>query len=212
MNTKQFLHLPMVVLLLVLTGQTSLAQDESFSSRFQEANRLEEEGEMNQAFQIWSQLAVENPQNGNVNYRAGRAFLNAPNQKRAAMPFLELAVGQGISRNYDPISPNEKKSPVEIYYYLGKAYHLNYKLNDAKEAYGKFIEEASSKHFLQKDALHGQEQVDHARSLMKMPVEFTIENLGAVINSEFAEYSPVISIDENALFFTSKRLRPDSSN
>lgn len=212
MNTKQFIHLPMVFLLLVLTGQTSLAQNESFSARFQEANRLEEEGEMNQAFMIWSQLAAENPQNGNVNYRAGRAYLSAPNQKRAALPFLELAIGLGISKNYDPISPNEKKSPVEVYYYLAKANHLNYKLDDAKEAYGKFIQEASSKHFLQKDALLGQQQVEHALALLKTPVEFSIENLGAVINSEFADFSPVISIDENALFFTSKRLRADSAN
>jgi hypothetical protein len=33
-----------------------------------------------------------------------------------------------------------------------------------------------------------------------------------MINTEYPAYSPVISIDENALFFTSRRLRADSSN
>ena len=47
---------------------------------------------------------------------------------------------------------------------------------------------------------------------MANPLEFEIENLGSIINSEYPDYSPVISVDENALFFTSRRLRSDSSN
>jgi hypothetical protein len=42
--------------------------------------------------------------------------------------------------------------------------------------------------------------------------DITISNMGATINNEFNDYSPVISVDENALFFTSRRLRIDSSN
>jgi len=207
-----FRHL-ITVIFLILTSQGEIfGQDSGFSSRFQEASRLEEEGESDRAFQIWAGLASDHPDNGNVNYRAGKAYLNSGRQKNASLPFLEQAIEIGISKNYDPLSPAEKKSPIEVYYYLAKAYHLNYKLDEAEIAYAKFIGEASGKHYLQGGAILGRTQVGNARLLQKNPVEFNITNLGPVVNTAYPEFSPVISIDENALFFTSKRLRADSSN
>lgn len=212
MNTKQFKTVFLSTIVAILVQGSSWAQESSFNSKFQEASRLEEEGEVSRAYDIWKSLASENPDNGNVNYRAGLAFLNAANQKSAALPFLERAIEIGIAKNWDPISPSEKKSPIEVYYHLGRAYHLNYKFDKAQEAYTNFIEQAPAKHFMQAQALLGNAQVDHARILTKNPVEFNITNLGPVINTDENEYSPVISIDENALFYTSRRLRPDSSN
>jgi hypothetical protein len=36
--------------------------------------------------------------------------------------------------------------------------------------------------------------------------------VGSVINNEYPDFSPVLSVDGNALFYTSRRIRPDSSN
>lgn len=188
------------------------AQDASFAKRFEEGIQLEDEGEKNQAFEIWRSLARDFSTNGNVQYRAGVAHLNSFNLKKAALPYLERAETIGINEKYDPLSPWEEKSPITLYYYLGKAYHLNYKLDDAEIYYRKFMEAAPAKHFLFPDADLGVRQVANARKLIAEPVEFNIENMGGVINTEYPDYSPVISIDENALFYTSRRLRPDSSN
>ncbi len=191
----------------------SIAQDAKFAEKFQEANRLDEETELNQSFLIWTELATEYPTNANVNYKAGRAYLNSYNLKTAALPFLERAVEIGkIDRNYDPFSPFEKNVPVEVYYYYAKALHLNYKLSEAQENYEKFLQGAPGKHFLYIEAELGMEQVDNAKILTKIPVEFEIENLGPLINTEFNDMAPSVSVDENALFFTSARLRDDSSN
>lgn len=47
---------------------------------------------------------------------------------------------------------------------------------------------------------------------MQDPKNFKIENIGSTINTEFDEYSPVVTLDESAIFFTTRRLRKDSSN
>src|SRR5690606_33520545 len=131
-----------------------------------EAVRLDEENELNQSFVIWTQLATDYPDNANVNYKAGRAYLQSFNRKSAALPFLQKAVQSEISKNYDPISPSEKKVPVEVYYYYAKALHLNYKLEKAQEYYEMFIKAAPSKHFLFPEADLGLNQIANAKILM----------------------------------------------
>lgn len=188
------------------------AQDMSFGERFEEANRLDAEGELSQSQLLWTQLAAMDPANANVNYKAGRAYLNSYSKRNAALPFFEVAVQGKVTGNYDPVSPAEKKVPVEVYYYYAKALHLNYQLDAAQENYEKFMTLAPAKHFLWLDADLGRKQVDNARYLTKTPVDFEIVSLGPVINSIYPDYSPVISVDENAIFFTSNRFRADSSN
>lgn len=188
------------------------AQNLSFAQKFQEAVRLDEEGELGQSLVLWSQLASKNPDNANVNYKAGKAYLLSFSQKSAALPFFERAVKGEVDKNYDRFSPAEKDIPIEAYYYYAKALHLNYQLDKASDYYQEFILRSSPKHFLYPKATLGLKQLDNARILMRVPVEFEITNLGSVVNSEYPDFSPVISVDENALFFTSTRLRADSSN
>jgi hypothetical protein len=191
---------------------TCLAQELPLDQSFEEAVRLEAEGEKRQAFSIWTSLAKKNPNNGNLQYRAGVAHLESFNEKKGALPYLKSAENLGVSKNYDPISVQETKSPITVYYYLGKAYHLNENLDRAREYYEQFTEVAPAKHFLFDDAVLGITQTENAREIMANPLNFELSNMGATINSSYPDYSPVISIDENSIFFTSRRLRADSSN
>jgi len=188
------------------------AQSPSLNERFEEAIQLEAEGEKRMAFDIWTSLAANFPNNGNLQYRAGMAHLESFNQRSGALPYLKRAEEIGIDDKYDPLSPQEKKSPVTVYYYLAKANHLNYNLDKAEFYYEKFTESTPAKHYLFDDAVLGLAQVENAKVIVKNPVKFNIENLGDTINSRFPDYSPVISIDENSIFYTSRRLRDDSSN
>ncbi len=191
---------------------TASAQSSSYNQRFEEAIRLEAEGEKRQAFEIWTSLASDFPDNGNLQYRAGLAHLESFNQQVGALPYLKQAEEIGIDEKYDPISPQEKKSPITVYFYLGKAHHLNYNLEKANFYYEKFTEIAPAKHFLFDDAVLGMQQVKNAKEITANPVSFNIQNLGDTINTSYPDYSPVISIDENSIFYTSRRLRTDSSN
>jgi len=77
------------------------------------------------AMPLYSQLLANHPKDPNYNYRFGVCMLFANADKGKALPFLEVA-------SKDP------KAEVEVWFYLGRAYHLNYRFDEAIVAYKKF--------------------------------------------------------------------------
>ncbi len=186
---------------------------------FEDASRLMEEKLFGQAAAEWKELLAKDPDNANLNWKVGEAYMNSYNEKAKALPFLEAAANKRGSRygglntaGYDPFDPKERNAPPQVDYWLGKAYHLNGEFDKADEYYKKFIAEADAKNDYKPMAEHGLEQTANARTLMADPKPFKISNVGPVINSQYPDFSPVVSVDGNALFFTSRRIRPDSSN
>jgi hypothetical protein len=187
------------------------AQDESFRQSFLEANTLMEEKQYNVALPIWLNLQAEQPANFNVNYKVGVCYIYSANNKAKALNYLVKAV-QNTTKNYDPFSSSEKKSPIESYFYLARAYHINYELDNAMLNYNSFKEKISKKHYLFNEVDHHLEQVKNAKIALANPVNIMVSNMGLLINSPLADYSPVLSIDESTMYFTSRRIRKDSSN
>lgn len=52
---------------------------------------------------------------------------------------------------------------------------------------------------------HFKKQVKNARQMMQAPLNVKITNLGDSVNSEWPEYSPVITADEQVLYYTTRR-------
>jgi hypothetical protein len=193
----------------------------TFNRKFEEGNRLSEEKLFNQAAEVFKTLLDQDADNSNLNYKLGYAYFHSYNQRSKALPYLERASmlrgGSGShggfnTTGYDPFDPRERNSPVEVDYYLAKAYHLNNEFNKADQFYRKFMDQADPKHELRPMAVRGLEQTANARDLQASPVRYQISNVGPVINNEYPDFSPVLSVDGNALFYTSRRVRPDSSN
>lgn len=165
-----------------------------------------------QAIKEWQSILDKDPNNGNVNYKIGYSYLQTSTNKKEALDFLEIAVAKKVSKNYDPYDPMERKAPIDALYYLGVAQHLNYKLDDAIKSFTKLKKSVSKKHRLYPLAELGIKQCEEAKIQMASPKEYKITNLGPVINGPDNDFSPVLSLDETSLFFTSRRLRPDSTN
>ncbi len=188
----------------------SFSQD-SFNQKFLEANTLMEESMFNIALPIWLNLSTENPNNCNVDYKIGVCYINSGTEKKKALPYLEKALGK-TSSNYDPFSSSEQNSPIETYYYLARAYHINTQLDSAMTYYNLFKSKISKKHYLFNEVDHNLKQCENAKLFVAKPVNIEVNNLGKTINTEYPEYSPVLSLDESTIYFTSRRLRKDSSN
>ncbi|HQV76089.1 MAG: PD40 domain-containing protein [Flavobacteriales bacterium] len=191
----------------------------SFNWKFEEGNKLMEEKFYNQAADIWSELLAKDPENANLNYKLGYSYFNSYNQKAKSLPFLEKASvlrkatsGTFNTSGYDAFDPKIRNAPVEVDYYLGRMYHLNDQFDKADVAYQKFVDETDEKHYLHGQAKRGMEQTANARTLKAAPLDYQISNVGQVINWAGPDFSPVLSVDGNALFYTSRRVRPDSSN
>ncbi len=209
---------------LLITGSVAAilsAQDANttFNWKFEEASKLMEEKFFNQAAAIWNELVTAQPENANLNYKLGASYFNSYNQNEKALPFLQKAsdlrkanYGSFNTAGYDPFDPAETNAPVEVDFYLARAYHLAGDLDKADQYYQKFMDEVDADHDLRAQAVRGKEQTANARVLMADPKNYTISNLGGVINNDHPDFSPVLSVDGNALFYTSRRIRPDSSN
>lgn len=169
------------------------------------------EGSFSQAKKVASKLLEFQPESSNYNYRMGYAMLNSSVDFNKSKPYLEIAV-QNISKNYDMISRKETGAPIDALFHMGKSYHFNNEIEKAKEYYNKYLEVAGKKEGHIDNAKLRLNQCETALRFLNDKKEYTVENLGPTINTSYPEYSPVVSLDGYALYYTSRRARKDSSN
>lgn len=145
------------------------------------------------------------PSNANINYRVALCYLKSATKKDYAIPFLEKA-SLNVSKNYLDYEPTEKKAPISTYYYLGIAYHLQYRFDEAITNFELYKSLLKSKEILIfKDVNDRIKQCQNAKALMNAPINVAISNMGDSVNGPFPDYCPVISADESTLIFTSRR-------
>ena len=186
-------------------------ENASFREKLEAANLLIEDKLFYFAADVLIDLCKEQPDNANVNYKAGLCLLQVSNRRLEALPYLKAAE-QSVSKKYNPFNIMEKNAPFETHYYLGKAYHLNNKIDLAEENYTKFLDDVSKKHILFNAANLELKHCAVARKELANPVGYKISNVEDIINNEYDDFAPVITPDESVMFFTSRRIRPDSSN
>ena len=127
------------------------------------------------------------------NLAIGICYLNVPKNKIKAIPFLEkVIVKRGVLSK-------------EARYYLGKAYHLAGRFDEAIAMYEKY-KSSSNKSDDRFDYVSRQiEMCKVGRELIKNPVNVSLVNLAAFINTPYPEYSPLITGDDSTMIFTSRR-------
>lgn len=183
---------------LVLKAQTNEAL-------YFQAEDFVEDGNFHKALGLYQGLLNQEPNNANLNFKVGFCYLNTAVNKANAIPYLEFASNH-ISESYNSLNYLEQNAPLEVLFYLGKAYHVTYRIDDAERTF------FDLKGRIGDDDPGFLSRIDHelascqvARVLIKSPVEMKVSNLGIQVNSSFSEHSPVISGDESLLVFTSKR-------
>jgi len=143
-----------------------------------------------------------NPNNGALNLRLGDCHLNL-GDLATALPFLEkaaeLETGPGAPR---------------AHYVLARAYQLNARWPEALKELERAKPVAAGAVKKGKPAPADGAAADVGRrlaecragqALMARPLRVFVDNLGPALNSPEDDHSPVITADESALFFTSRR-------
>jgi hypothetical protein len=90
-----------------------------------QAQKFFDAGDYTSALPLYSQLLSFYAKDANYNYRYGVCALEAGNDREKPISFLEFA-----SRN--------KEVNNNVFFYLGKAYHLNYRFSSALNAYNTY--------------------------------------------------------------------------
>jgi len=144
------------------------------------------------------------PESSNYNYKKGYILLYSKMDYEKAIPHLQKAI-LSTSGNYDLYSLHERNASVDAFYHLGKCYHLNSEFDKAKQYFNQFLISSNSNSDLIYKAHNSILQCDVAKALIARPKKAIVKNIGKEINTQYPEYSPVVSLDGSAIYFTSRR-------
>lgn len=166
---------------------------------FAKADKLLEDGNFDEATMIFEKLYYKEPQNSLLNYKLGLCYLFSPLNIKKSINHLRSAIIFKYEKH------KKKNAPIEAYYYLGRAYHLNYMFNDAIRTYESLLKVIPDKDNKFQEVVSREIEICRdAENLIKDTVNVELLRLDS-INSEYTEHSPVVSADEKIMIFTSKR-------
>ncbi len=137
-------------------------------------------------YKLLSEAHDDNPY---FHLQLGICYLHKNDQKELAIVHLEKAKSQ---------EPEIER----IDFYLGQAYHLNYMFDKAIELFNKSLANDKLNEKEQQEVTRYIEYCVNGKELIKDTAAVEIKNVGDPINTQNAEYVPVITIDESTLIFT----------
>ena len=173
-----------------LVSFVALAQNKDIKA---EAADYFDSKDFKKAYELYDKLYTQVPKNFEYKFRLGYSSLFYPEKKARAIEIFE-----DIKRT--------DKSP-DADYYLAKAYHINYKFDEAIVSYDAFIAAKAiksteeDKAFIE-DAKLGVMNCKNGKELIAKKIIADIKNIGAPINTGETEGVPVISADESVMIFT----------
>lgn len=138
------------------------------------------------------ELLKKDSVNALYNYRAGICYLQLFEDRDKAVFYLERALR---------FKTTEKDAP----FMLAKAYHLDYKFDQAVQKYNEAISSSTDLELIARAKLYI-DMCHTAKKMIQNPLKnIRIENLGAHVNSPEPDYYPFLKDDYSELYFTTRR-------
>lgn len=186
----------------VTSGLFSQIISEEEIKLYEEADILMENEKFGEALPLYLRLAKKDSVNPDLNYLIGICYLHSNTEKAKAINYLKNAV-----TCIDKCSLKDDKQHIMAFLYLGEAYHSNYQFDLAIDAYEHFklLFPKQKDPDLISSVNRKIEMCKTSKKLVSKPIDVKIENMGSPINSQYAEYSPVLTADESTLIFTTRR-------
>ena len=202
LNSQKRMKRRLIILLYLVLTLSVISKAQVDKDLVAVANEIFEFGDYEDALGIYVQATEINPENAEAYLMAGRCYLKTVWGKNKSIEQLRKAY------DLDPTITSN------ILFLVGEGYRHSYKFDEAINFYGLYKEELeiNRRDFLGIDvdaeAKKTERRIyecENAQEYVTDTTEVTIENLGDVINSEYEDYAPTISLDETEIYFTSKR-------
>jgi len=143
------------------------------------------------AIKGYKKQLITKPKDYRAQFQLGKCYINTLGEHEKAIFYLEKI-------------KDRKDNNFEVLYYLGRAYHLNYKFDLAISTYSTLIDSTSDV-VLVKNAQRQIEMCNNAIMLTSNPVNVTLRNMGDTINSSADDYNAFIDQTESIMVFASRR-------
>ena len=144
-----------------------------------------------EAVRQFSLLLEEDPEDLELKYKLGKSYVCAGVNKKKSIAYL-----------MDLMAFEDKEN--DFYETLAKAYFVNYEFDKAKVLYkamGDSVLSETKRNEYRKLAM----QCDISKKMMGIPVKVSFENLGENVNSKAPDFFPIVTPDESAVAFSTKR-------
>ncbi len=144
------------------------------------------------AYGLYKELHVKYPADSKISYKAGKVSLILKKYDEA-LTFLTKA------------NKKKLKGVKDLEFWLGQAQHKEGLLDEALKNYETYrgtLKGKVQKSDIVNDYIH---QVSLAKTLMSMPVNAKIKNMGEAVNSEYIESNPSVTADGKVLIFSTCR-------
>jgi len=156
------------------------------------ADRHYEKGDYSIAMKEYATVVQYYMNDPVYNFRYGVCILEASYHKESAIPFFQTAINWGN---------------IEAVKMMGLTHHDLYKFEEALKYYQEYISlsDTDSRKYKNSNIKRLISNTSTAKELVETPVNVQITNLGSKINSEYADYVPIVTADDEEIFYTSKR-------
>lgn len=164
------------------------------SATLDRAEKLFEQEDYYNALPLYEELIYKGNDNINSNLKGGMCYLFLSKPEKG----LELIKKAKTPQN--EVNPNYQ-------FWLGRAYHLNMKIDSALMCYRKYLVVAGPNDDFRKgvEDLIGQIHRTEIHFVSGEGAPYNVQNLGEQVNSPYTEHSPLVSTDGKMLVFTSRR-------
>ncbi len=194
----------LLALSLIVFGMKAQLTTGSYKDYFKEGSYLFLEENYDVALVNFLKAYELDSSSANINYNVGVCYLKSPTQKNKAERFLTKAVAH-VDSKYRIDDATEKNAPPLAYFYYAQALQINYHFDEAIANYNKFAPLVATDKEWTKDLIYYKKQSEYAKEQVAMPLPVLISSMGDSINSEYPDYSPVLSADERTMIFTTRR-------
>ncbi len=142
------------------------------------------------------------PENIDIAYNLGLCYINGSGNPDSAVYFLNLV------RKLDKRDRwNESKGDLLLA--LGKAQQLAGNPDEALQYYDE-IERRDNDGVFADAVAREREVCANAKMLTSAPVKLTLQSVGDKVNSVWNDYRPVLTVNEDTMYFTSRRPKKDA--
>lgn len=141
------------------------------------------------ALPLYEKMLINHPKEMYLKYVVGICGLYRSDMHEKSLEYLAAVYEK-----------NKKASEIE--YDLARAYHYNYKFDEALAMLDKYTKHKNQTEAQKKNAQQLMDYCNNGKILVAAPVDAQIDNVGDVLNSVNSEYVPVISSDEEVMIFT----------
>lgn len=148
-------------------------------------------GDYEYALQNYLELYKYDKDNIELRYRMGVCYTETNIDKAEAITHLEYVVS---FNNY----------PIRTKFFLGKAYMYNYRFTEAIDAFYDYkMVGVDENDLFESDRMI--QMCEYTKQLMNNPINVNFTRLDTTVNSRFDDMCPVVTPDNNLLYFSSNR-------